>query len=128
MLVQTSAPVAEVGGGTVEVGGSSSENVVFQSGASGALQLDHASAYTGKVSGFGAPNHSGHQSIELTGVNYVSGVVTETYSGTSAGGVLTVTSSGGSGGGGRGKNSCGRLLQEHEFRADVRHRPIGSSP
>jgi hypothetical protein len=45
--------ITEVGNGTVEIGGPSSENVSFQSKGSGTLQLDNASSYTGKISNFG---------------------------------------------------------------------------
>jgi hypothetical protein len=50
------------------------------------------SAFEGTVSGFG---QSHHQFIDLTGVPYVSGVVSESYSSsTASSGVLTVTSGG----------------------------------
>ena len=87
--------IAMVGNGIVDIQGSSNENVKFLSGGSGGLELDDATTYTGKVSGFGGSGHSNHsQFIDLTAVTFSSGVVSETYSGNTTSGVLTVTSGG----------------------------------
>jgi hypothetical protein len=87
--------ITEVGNGTVEIAGASSENVSFLSNGSGTLQLNNASAYTGKVSSFGVgvSTHSDHnEHIDLTAITYSSGMVNETYSGNTTSGVLTVMS------------------------------------
>ena len=87
--------VAEVGNGIVDIQGASSEEVSFLAAGSGGLDLDDATAYTGKVVGFGGASHANHsQFIDLTAITYVSGVVTESYHGNTKSGVLTVTSSG----------------------------------
>jgi hypothetical protein len=47
------------------------------------------------VSGFGGANHTNHnQFIDLVGVTYVGGAITESYAGGATSGVLTVASSG----------------------------------
>lgn len=83
-----SGGIAEVGNGTVEIEGASAENVSFLSSGSGGLDLDDATAYTGKVSGFGGVGHSNtHEYIDLTSVRFSAGEMVSS-------GVLTVTSSG----------------------------------
>jgi hypothetical protein len=85
----------EVGNGAVQIAGAGSEAVNFLSSGAGGLLLNGATSYTGNVSNFGAgiSAHSDHSEyIELTAVTYSSGVVSETYSGGTSGGVLTVTS------------------------------------
>jgi hypothetical protein len=85
----------EVGDGKVEIAGASKENVSFLSNGSGILQLNSAATYTGKVSnfGFGTSAHNGHnEQIDLTAITYSTGVVSETYSGGTASGVLKVVS------------------------------------
>ena len=85
--------VSEIADGVVEIQKASSENVSFLSYGTGGLQLDNASAYTGKISGFGGSAHSNHkQFIDLSAVPYSAGVVSESYSGNATSGVLTVTS------------------------------------
>jgi hypothetical protein len=87
----------EIGDGTVEIASASKENVSFLSNGSGILELNSATTYTGKVSNFGvgASAHSDHnEQIDLTAVTYLAGVVSETYSGSTASGVLKVTSGG----------------------------------
>ena len=87
--------VAVVGNGIVDIQGASKENVRFVASGSGGLDLGDPTAYTGKVTGFGGSGHSNHnQFIDLTGVTFSSGVVSETYSGNTTSGVLTVTSGG----------------------------------
>jgi hypothetical protein len=95
-----SGGVVKVGNGVVDIQGSSNENVTFQAGGSGGLELDDATAYTGKVSGFGVSGGSSHadhnQYIDLTSVTSGAGV---TFSYTSANtsntsGTLTVSSGG----------------------------------
>jgi autotransporter passenger strand-loop-strand repeat protein len=90
-----SGGAAVVGNGIVDIQGASKENVRFVASGSGGLDLGDPTAYTGKVAGFGGSKHSNpNQFIDLTGVTFSSGMVTETYSGTTTSGVLTVTSSG----------------------------------
>ena len=87
--------IAEVGNGIVDIQGPSGEEVSFLAAGSGGLDLDDATAYIGKVVGFGGAGHANHsQFIDLTSATYVSGVVTESYHGNAKSGVLTVTSSG----------------------------------
>src|SRR5262249_3251018 len=75
--------------------GASKENVRFLSAGSGGLDLGDPTAYTGRAIGFGGLSHSNRtQFIDLTGVTFSSGVVSETYKGNTTSGVLTVTSSG----------------------------------
>jgi hypothetical protein len=86
--------VAEVGNGTVDIAGASSENVSFLSNGGGGLLLNSATTYTGKVSNFavGTSAHGDHNEyIDLTAVTYTP-AVNETYSGSTSSGVLTVTS------------------------------------
>jgi hypothetical protein len=85
--------VAKIGNGIFDIEGASKENVRFVASGSGGLDLADPTAYTGKVAGFGGPGHTNpNQFIDLTGVTFSSGVVSETYSGNSTSGVLTVTS------------------------------------
>ena len=96
---------AEVGNGIVDIEGVSSENVTFQAGGSGGLQLaDDAAdktAYTGKVSGFGVSggiSHADHtQYIDLTSVTFAAGQITLSYTSANASntsGTLRVSSGG----------------------------------
>ena len=75
--------------GTVDIG-LGSTNVTFQIGGSGVLELNSASAYTGKVSGFGNGGNTS-QSIDLATIAF-NGNVHRSYSGNTTSGVLTVTS------------------------------------
>jgi hypothetical protein len=68
----------------------SSENLTFQSGGTGGVELDVASAYTCKVSGFGSNNN---QFIDFTHINSAGATVAYT-SNSSNSGVLKVTSGG----------------------------------
>jgi hypothetical protein len=76
--------------GTVDIQRASSENVTFQSGGTGGVELDVASAYTGKMSGFGS---NSNQFIDFTHINSAGATVHYT-SKSSNSGVLTVTSGG----------------------------------
>jgi hypothetical protein len=76
--------------GTVDIQQASADNVTFQLGGTGGLELDVASAYTGKVSGFGSGGNTS-QYIDLTHITF-NGNVHRSYGGTATGGVLTVTS------------------------------------
>jgi uncharacterized repeat protein (TIGR03803 family) len=78
---------AEVGNGVVDIEEISKENVTFQSGRTGGLQLDDASAYSGKISGFGS-NTS--QFIDLTKIDAAGARVSYKANSTNTGGVLTV--------------------------------------
>ena len=58
--------VTKIGNGVVDIQGTSAENVAFQAGGSGGLDLDGVgSAYTGQVSGFG---QNTHQFIDFTAI------------------------------------------------------------
>jgi autotransporter passenger strand-loop-strand repeat protein len=59
---------AEVGDGVVDITKASGEAVTFQSGGTGGLVLNDATAYTGTLSGFGSGGNIG-QFIDLTEVN-----------------------------------------------------------
>jgi hypothetical protein len=93
----TGGGIAKIANGTIEIeGNGDNQNVVFVAGGSGTLQIADApgnpSAFGGTVSGFG---QNVHQFIDLTGVTYVAGVVSRSYSSsTASSGVLTVTSGG----------------------------------
>jgi hypothetical protein len=95
--------VAKVGNGIVDIQGASSENVTFQAGGSGGLQVaDDAAdktAYTGKVSGFGVSggiSHADHtQYIDLTSVSFAAGQISASYTPANAtSGTLRVSSGG----------------------------------
>jgi hypothetical protein len=69
-----------VGNGIVDVLSGGSANVAFQANGSGGLEIEdsanNASAFTGKVSGFGGAGHANHkQFIDLTSVAFVSGAI-----------------------------------------------------
>jgi hypothetical protein len=86
---------AEVGNGVVQIAGASSEAVSFLSNGSGGLLLNNASAFTGKISGFGvgATLHSDQtEYVDLAAIIYSASNVSETYSGNTASGVLKVMS------------------------------------
>ena len=94
--------VALIGDGLVEIEGSSGESVKFLSNGSGGLQIDddaagRASAFSGRVSGFGGSGHSNQtQFIALTGVTSGAGI-TSSYVPGNAGntsGTLFVSSGG----------------------------------
>ena len=57
-----------IGNGTVDIQQASSDNVTFQLGGTGGLELDVASAYTGKVSGFGSSGNT-TQFIDFTNID-----------------------------------------------------------
>src|SRR6202035_3341225 len=95
--------VAKVGNGIVDILGASSENVTFQAGGSGGLQVaDNAAdktAYTGKVSGFGVSggiSHADHtQYIDLTSVSFAAGQISASFTPANAtSGTLRVSSGG----------------------------------
>jgi fibronectin-binding autotransporter adhesin len=81
-----------IGNGTVDIQQASNENVTFQLGGTGGLELDVASTYTGKVSGFGNGGNTS-QYIDLTNIAF-NGNVSRSYSGNTTSGVLTVMSGG----------------------------------
>jgi trimeric autotransporter adhesin len=84
--------IASVGNGIVDIQRASNESVVFQSAGAGGLQLDDSSAYSGKVSGFGA-NTS--QFIDFTDIGPgATFIYTPNVSSPTSGGVLTVSSAG----------------------------------
>ena len=76
--------VVEIGNGIVDVHSGGTANVLFMSHGSGGLIIadtaGSTAAFTGKVSGFGAPNHSnGAQFIELGAVVFSAGEITSSY-------------------------------------------------
>ena len=83
-----------IGNGTVDIQHASTENVSFQLGGTGSLELDVASAYTGKVSGLGSGGNTS-QYIDLANIAF-NGNVSRSYRANvfNTGGVLTVTSGG----------------------------------
>jgi hypothetical protein len=75
--------IALIGNGVVDIAGSSGESVRFLSDGSGGLQIadaaGHASAFSGRVSGFGGSGHSNHlQFIDLVSVTSA-GAITSSY-------------------------------------------------
>jgi hypothetical protein len=91
----TGGGIAKIGNGIIDIEGpGDNQNVVFQSGGTGGLDIADAqgntSAFGGTVSGFG---QNVHQFIDLTSVGFVSSVVSASYSSsTASSGALTVTS------------------------------------
>jgi hypothetical protein len=93
--------VAEVGDGLVKIVGSSSENVSFLSSGTGGLAIadtsGHATAFKGRVSGFGGTAHEiGAQFIDLVNVSS-GGTITSRYvpaNGTNTSGTLFISSGG----------------------------------
>jgi autotransporter passenger strand-loop-strand repeat protein len=83
--------VTVIGNGTVEIAGSSSENVSFLSNGHGVLKLDGlGSAFTGKITGFGGVAHANHvQFIDFTGVSDIA-TVSFTSAASHTSGTLTV--------------------------------------
>ena len=73
-----------VGNGIVDVLSGGSANVAFLSNGSGGLEIEdsanNASAFTGKVSGFGGPGHANHkQFIDLVSVTSAVGQIHLSY-------------------------------------------------
>jgi autotransporter passenger strand-loop-strand repeat protein len=92
---------AVIGDGTLAIHASgNNEKVVFQADGSGGLMLDdragHATAYAGRVSGFGGDNHTNtSQFIDLVSVTFSAGKIGSSYTPINASsGTLTVTSGG----------------------------------
>jgi autotransporter passenger strand-loop-strand repeat protein len=79
-----------IGNGIADIQQASSENVTFQLGGTGGVELDIASVYTGKVTGFGS---NSNQFIDFTHINSAGATIGYT-SKSSNSGVLTVTSGG----------------------------------
>jgi fibronectin-binding autotransporter adhesin len=90
--IVTGGGIARIGNGIVDIeSAGDNQNVVFQSGGSGGLEIGVlGNAYTGTVSGFG---QNTHQFIDFTAIGSAS--ATFSYTSTSAkSGVLTVVSGG----------------------------------
>ena len=117
-----SGGVAGVGNGVVEIAGSSRENVTFQSGGSGGLQLDGTgSAYTGKVTSFGQGGLNPNQFLDFASVTSTTGVGQFTYTPANASdtsGTLTVTD---------GTHSASATLVGHYVQADFHAENIGGT-
>jgi autotransporter passenger strand-loop-strand repeat protein len=94
--------VAAVGDGLVAILGSSSENVSFLSSGNGGLAIadtsGHATAFRGRVSGFGGIAHANkNQFIDLVSVTFSAGEITSSYvpaNGANTSGTLFVSSGG----------------------------------
>ena len=76
--------VALIGDGIVDIAGSSGESVRFLSSGSGGLEIadtkGHASAFSGRVSGFGGSGHSNHeQFIDLVSVTSAPNTISLSY-------------------------------------------------
>jgi hypothetical protein len=79
-----------IANGVIDIQRASSENVAFQSGGTGGLELAVASAYTGKVSGFGS---NSSQFMGLTNISSAGATVSYVPTSNDSG-VLKVTSGG----------------------------------
>jgi hypothetical protein len=84
----TGTGAAKIRSGVLDIAASFGETVSFVSGATGELRLTDFKGFTGRVSGLSA---TGANAIDLATMAFVSGTTKATYSGTTAGGVLTVT-------------------------------------
>jgi hypothetical protein len=73
--------------GTLDFDSTFNENVTFDAGATGTLELAHSEAYGGQVTGFST---SGKNALDLADITFVSGTTTATFAGTATSGVLTV--------------------------------------
>ncbi len=74
--------------GSLEFGAADSENVTFATGSTGTLKVDHSltARFTGTIAGL-----TQHNMVDLADLTWVKGQMHATFSGNSAGGVLTVT-------------------------------------
>jgi hypothetical protein len=82
----TGAGTGVIGTGTLDLLSTFSENVTFTAGSTGTLELAHAQAYAGKVTGLTTVN-----ALDLGDIVFTSGVTKATFSGTATAGTLTVT-------------------------------------
>ena len=75
-------------GGRLEFGAADSENVRFAAGSTGTLKIDHSltAPFTGTIAGL-----TKNDSVDLADLTWVKGQMHATFSGNTAGGVLTVT-------------------------------------
>ena len=75
-------------GGSLEFGAADSENVTFATGSTGTLKVDHSltARFTGTIAGL-----TQHNMVDLADLTWVKGQMHATFSGNSAGGLLTVT-------------------------------------
>jgi len=88
------APIAGTGsfvvmnGGSLEFGAADSESVTFATSSTGALKVDHSltAPFIGTIAGL-----TQHNMVDLADLTWVKGQMHATFSGNSAGGVLTVT-------------------------------------
>ena len=84
-IVTGASSITVSGSQVAEIFGPSNQNVIFAVGASGTLQLDAASGYTGNVSGL-----TQNDTIDLASLAYGPNM-TVGYNGNAAGGILTVS-------------------------------------
>ena len=74
--------------GTLNLTAGFGQNVTFDAGSTGTLELAQSTAYGGTISGFST---IGANALDLGDISYVKGTTTATFSGTASGGILTVT-------------------------------------
>jgi hypothetical protein len=83
----TGAGIVKIAGGVARFVAAGLAEAIAFTGASGVLELTHSQSFAGQVSGF---SRTGSESLDLVDIPF--GVATKaSYSGTTAGGVLTVT-------------------------------------
>jgi hypothetical protein len=74
------------GTGSLEIGGAFNERIVFDDSAAGTLKLDHASDFSGVLSGF-----DGNDVIDLSGILGANATLSYAENAQGTGGVLSVT-------------------------------------
>ncbi len=84
----TGAGLAAIAAGTLDLTAAFGQNVTFEAGSTGTLELAHSVDYSGTISGFST---SGANALDLGDISYLKGTTTATFSGTTTGGILTVT-------------------------------------
>jgi hypothetical protein len=90
--VSASGGVARiVHAGVLEIENTFAEEVVFAVGSTGVLEITGTADFTGSVRGLAPGGKGGSNAIDLTGLAWVGGTTTASFSGTTAGGVLTVS-------------------------------------
>jgi hypothetical protein len=84
----TGAGSAAIGAGTLDLTAAFGQNVTFEAGSTGTLELAQSVEYGGTISGFST---TGANALDLGDIAYAKGTTTATFSGTTSGGILTVT-------------------------------------
>jgi hypothetical protein len=83
----TGAGTGVIERGELDMASTFNENVTFKSGATGALELAHSEAYSGRIEGFST---SGQTALDLADIKFVSGTTKASFAGTATSGVITV--------------------------------------